>query len=59
MLIFHDELVAQQICINVFFVECKMIRYVVIILVFEPAEAVGNNIIDSWQIDELRAKFLY
>ena len=46
-------------CFNIFFVKFKMIRYVVIIFVFNPAETVGNNIVDSWQIDEVRAEFFY
>ena len=51
LLVFHDELVAQWIYINLFFVECKMICYVVGSFVFEPAETVGNNAIDPRQID--------
>ena len=59
LLIFNNEFIAQQIHVNVFFVKCKMIRYVVVIFVFETAETVSNNIVDSWKIDELRAKFFY
>ena len=39
LLIFHNELVAQQICLNVFFIQRKMIHLVVVIVVFESAES--------------------
>ena len=48
LLIFHNELVAQQIIVYIFFVEHKVIRRGVVLIVFESAETFSNDTVDYW-----------
>ena len=59
LLIFHDNFVAEGIFVNIFFLQRKLFKCDVIIVILKSAEAIGYNIFVAWQIMKLRSEFFY